>query len=256
MAWAVFLDSAASVVSADSWRAAGEEPCASARMRCFVVGGSALSRGRVQRTDGVVAVAAVAAVCSWFVVVGSGAFCSAATAGVLMSPSAARRAKKAVMKAVQRFLALKVLMAPRFRVVRFAYLSDDVDVALDFADRRRGSADLQMNTTRLVQPASTGPRGAAGGGVISGGAIPRVIAFPRAPIGSQVGHRSISAGVYSRAAEVPYVKERRGRAVKKLLLVALAAIGGLLVYRQIQADRAEQDLWTEATDSVPAGSGV
>jgi len=42
--------------------------------------------------------------------------------------------------------------------------------------------------------------------------------------------------------------------VKKLLLVALAAIGGLLVYRQIQADRAEQDLWTEATDSVPAGS--
>ena len=39
--------------------------------------------------------------------------------------------------------------------------------------------------------------------------------------------------------------------MKKLLLVALAAIGGLLVYRQIQADRAEQDLWTEATDSVP-----
>jgi hypothetical protein len=26
------------------------------------------------------------------------------------------------------------------------------------------------------------------------------------------------------------------------------------VYRQIQADRAEQDLWTEATDSVPTGS--
>ncbi|GGQ92664.1 hypothetical protein GCM10010251_04160 [Streptomyces aurantiogriseus] len=68
------------------------------------------------------------------------------------------------------------------------------------------------------------------------------------------GHRSISIGVYSRAPEVPYVKERRGRAVKKLLLVALAAIGGLLVYRQIQADRAEQDLWTEATDSVPTGS--
>ena len=69
-----------------------------------------------------------------------------------------------------------------------------------------------------------------------------------------VGHRSVSAGGYSRAPEVPYVKERRGRTVKKLLLVALAAIGGLLVYRQIQADRAEQDLWTEATDSVPTGS--
>ncbi|GAA2475957.1 DLW-39 family protein [Streptomyces sp. NPDC059506] len=44
--------------------------------------------------------------------------------------------------------------------------------------------------------------------------------------------------------------------MKKLLLVVLAAVGGLLVYRQIQADRAEQDLWTEATDSVSAGSGA
>ncbi|THA25462.1 hypothetical protein E4198_12695 [Streptomyces sp. RKND-216] len=56
--------------------------------------------------------------------------------------------------------------------------------------------------------------------------------------------------------KVPYVYEGRGSAVKKLLLVALAAVGGLLVYRQIQADRAEQDLWTEATDSVPAGTSV
>jgi hypothetical protein len=54
----------------------------------------------------------------------------------------------------------------------------------------------------------------------------------------------------------PVVEEERGSAVKKLLLVALAAVGGLLVYRQIQADRAEQDLWTEATDSVSSGSGV
>ncbi|AWW38612.1 hypothetical protein DN051_19730 [Streptomyces cadmiisoli] len=77
---------------------------------------------------------------------------------------------------------------------------------------------------------------------------------PGGKLGPGAGHRSISGGVYSRAPEVPYVNERRGRAVKKLLLVALAAIGGLLVYRQIQADRAEQDLWTEATDSVPTGS--
>jgi hypothetical protein len=41
--------------------------------------------------------------------------------------------------------------------------------------------------------------------------------------------------------------------VKKLLLVAVAAVAGLLVYRQIQADKADQDLWTEATDSVPSG---
>ncbi|MBF9068189.1 hypothetical protein I2501_09075 [Streptacidiphilus sp. NEAU-YB345] len=46
----------------------------------------------------------------------------------------------------------------------------------------------------------------------------------------------------------------RGLAVKKLLLVVLAALGGYFVYRQVQADRAEQDLWTEATDPIPAGS--
>jgi len=49
-------------------------------------------------------------------------------------------------------------------------------------------------------------------------------------------------------------QEGRGRAVKKLLLVALAALGGYFVYRQVQADRAEQDLWTEATDAVPVGA--
>lgn len=53
-----------------------------------------------------------------------------------------------------------------------------------------------------------------------------------------------------------FVSQGRGRAVKKFLLIALAAVAGLFVYRQIQADRAEQDLWTEATDSVPAGSGT
>ena len=43
--------------------------------------------------------------------------------------------------------------------------------------------------------------------------------------------------------------------MKKLLLLALVAVGGLLVYRQLQADKAEQDLWTEATDPVPAAAG-
>ncbi|MEZ0064134.1 hypothetical protein ABIA32_000112 [Streptacidiphilus sp. MAP12-20] len=42
--------------------------------------------------------------------------------------------------------------------------------------------------------------------------------------------------------------------MKKLLLVVLAVLGGYFVYRQVQADRAEQDLWTEATDPIPAGS--
>jgi hypothetical protein len=35
--------------------------------------------------------------------------------------------------------------------------------------------------------------------------------------------------------------------VKKLLLLAVVALGGLAVWRKVQSDRAELDLWTEAT---------
>ena len=36
---------------------------------------------------------------------------------------------------------------------------------------------------------------------------------------------------------------------KKLIAVAIAAVGGLLAYRKVVADReAEQDLWAEVTD--------
>lgn len=38
---------------------------------------------------------------------------------------------------------------------------------------------------------------------------------------------------------------------KKVLLVAVAAVAGYLGYKRIQADKAEQDLWAEATDPVP-----
>jgi hypothetical protein len=37
--------------------------------------------------------------------------------------------------------------------------------------------------------------------------------------------------------------------VKKLLIVAALAAVGYLVYQQIAASRAEQDLWTEATSA-------
>jgi hypothetical protein len=37
--------------------------------------------------------------------------------------------------------------------------------------------------------------------------------------------------------------------VKKLLVLAAAA-AGLAAWRKVQADRAEQDLWAEATDRV------
>ncbi|GAA2298258.1 hypothetical protein GCM10010149_53730 [Nonomuraea roseoviolacea subsp. roseoviolacea] len=40
-----------------------------------------------------------------------------------------------------------------------------------------------------------------------------------------------------------------GHTVKKLVVLALVALGGLLIWRKVQADRAELDLWTEATGS-------
>ena len=35
--------------------------------------------------------------------------------------------------------------------------------------------------------------------------------------------------------------------VKKLLVIALLALSAFAVWRKVQADRAELDLWTEAT---------
>jgi hypothetical protein len=35
--------------------------------------------------------------------------------------------------------------------------------------------------------------------------------------------------------------------VKKLLVLALLGLGAFAVWRKVQADRAELDLWTEAT---------
>lgn len=40
---------------------------------------------------------------------------------------------------------------------------------------------------------------------------------------------------------------RRLYTVKKLLLLAVAGLGVLAVWKKVQADRAELDLWTEAT---------
>jgi hypothetical protein len=37
--------------------------------------------------------------------------------------------------------------------------------------------------------------------------------------------------------------------VKKLIVLAVIALGGLVVWRRLQQDRAELDLWTEATSS-------
>ena len=41
----------------------------------------------------------------------------------------------------------------------------------------------------------------------------------------------------------------RKHAVKKLIVLAVLALGLAAVWRKIQADRAELDLWTEATSA-------
>jgi hypothetical protein len=46
---------------------------------------------------------------------------------------------------------------------------------------------------------------------------------------------------------VPWQPRWRGAPVKKLLLLVLVGAGVFAVWRKVQADRAELDLWTEAT---------
>jgi hypothetical protein len=49
-----------------------------------------------------------------------------------------------------------------------------------------------------------------------------------------------------RCVSVPII-ELEGLTVKKLLVLALLGLGVFAVWRKVQADRAEIDLWTEAT---------
>ena len=42
--------------------------------------------------------------------------------------------------------------------------------------------------------------------------------------------------------------------MKKLLFLALAAVAGYIAYSKQQKQHATQDLWSEATDSVPRSS--
>ena len=52
-----------------------------------------------------------------------------------------------------------------------------------------------------------------------------------------------------RGGPVPRGEGERVRTVKKLLLLVVVALGVFAVWRKVQADRAELDLWTEATTS-------
>ena len=50
-----------------------------------------------------------------------------------------------------------------------------------------------------------------------------------------------------RACLLGWRRSWREHTVKKLILLALVALGVAAVWRKVQADRAELDLWTEAT---------
>jgi hypothetical protein len=58
-----------------------------------------------------------------------------------------------------------------------------------------------------------------------------------------------SRGPAVRGEPVPRGKGEGVRTVKKLLLLALVGLGIFAAWRKVQADRAELDLWTEATTS-------
>ena len=45
------------------------------------------------------------------------------------------------------------------------------------------------------------------------------------------------------------VGDVRKPTVKKLIILAVVALGAVAIWRKIMADRAELDLWTEATTS-------
>ena len=43
------------------------------------------------------------------------------------------------------------------------------------------------------------------------------------------------------------IRRGRERIVKKLIVLAVLVLGAAAIWRKVQADRAELDLWTEAT---------
>jgi hypothetical protein len=68
---------------------------------------------------------------------------------VVMNPSAVHSATKAVTMAVHSLMTLFWVMAPHFRVRRFAYFPHDVYVGREVVDRRPWRVDVQINTTRM-----------------------------------------------------------------------------------------------------------
>src|SRR3954454_4767186 len=112
-------------------------------MRCFIVGGKALTYDQrpwaVARGSGcATALLRAGWVCG-----------TAAAAVVVMSPSAVKSARKAVMTTVHSFMTLFRAMVSHFRVGRFAYFPHDVYGRREITDPGLWRVDLQINTTRM-----------------------------------------------------------------------------------------------------------
>jgi hypothetical protein len=105
----VVVSASASMSVAGRCRQLGEEPCASARIRCFIVGGSDRSYAAFQ-------MAAIAGVGAHTVALRSFvASCTGVAAvAVVVSPSAAKSARKAVTIVVHSFMGLFPVMTPQF----------------------------------------------------------------------------------------------------------------------------------------------
>src|SRR5690606_35261787 len=127
-------------------RQLGDLPCASAWMRCFIVGGSAL----IKDQDHGAAVGVGASVFGALSLLRAfWVWGTAAAAAVVTRPAALHSARKAVTAAFYSCMTLFLAMTPHFRVGRFAYFPDDVYEGLEVVDRRPRRVDVHMNTTRM-----------------------------------------------------------------------------------------------------------
>jgi hypothetical protein len=73
---------------------------------------------------------------------------------------------------------------------------------------------------------------------------------PAGPAELTVGLARLQGFLAGRPSRFGSTRQGEGvRTVKKLLLLALVGLGVFAAWRKVQADRAELDLWTEATTS-------
>ncbi|GAA3300510.1 hypothetical protein GCM10020295_41440 [Streptomyces cinereospinus] len=115
--------------------APGDFPWASALIRCFIVGGRDLAWDQA-RGDVVGTVGSAVLLLSLLLLRADSVCGTAAEADVVTSPSAVNSARKAVTTMFHSFMTGFRVMAPHFRVGRFAYCPHDVYGDRQVWDRR------------------------------------------------------------------------------------------------------------------------